>query len=367
MNDKHPPATHHWSLVAILLFPFSLLYGIITFFRNKLYDCGCLSSVRFEDICVISVGNITVGGTGKTPHVEYLVRMLSPNYKVAVLSRGYKRKTKGFVLADMQSTAADIGDEPCQIKQKFPHIEVAVDVDRVEGIHKLRAAKPGIQVVLLDDAFQYRRIVPSLSVLLADYNRPLYHDSVFPGGRMREWACSARRADLMLITKSPVNLPDDEKKEIAKRYACFFSKNIYFTTIMYGAPCSIFQDAEHLPVEDIKTCDVLLITGIATPKILENHLRPLVVSLQTLVYPDHHPYSESDIKDIFRTWENMSSGNRLILTTEKDAVRLRKLKIPGPMSSTMYYMPIEIDFIGEGKQDVERMIHTVVSKLNTRQ
>ncbi|MCL1822158.1 MAG: tetraacyldisaccharide 4'-kinase, partial [Prolixibacteraceae bacterium] len=216
-------------MLRLLLSPFSFIFGVITFVRNKLYDWKCIPSVHYDDIFVISAGNITIGGTGKTPFVEYLVRFLSQKYRVAVLSRGYKRTTKGFRFVENNITAGEAGDEPYQIKRKFPDVVVAVDADRVRGIAKIHETYPDIQVVLLDDAFQYRKIQPNLSIILADYNRPLYSDSMLPGGRLREWACFAKRADMMVVTKSPAGITSDEQQEIKQRYAPIFPHQLYFT------------------------------------------------------------------------------------------------------------------------------------------
>jgi tetraacyldisaccharide 4'-kinase len=299
---------------------------------------------------VISVGNITVGGTGKTPHVEYLIQLLSEEYKVAVLSRGYKRKTKGFVLADINSTSLDIGDEPCQIKRKYPHIPVAVDANRVEGIKKLKEIHPGLQIILLDDAFQYRKIIPTLSFLLTDYHRPLYRDDMLPGGRMREWASSAKRADIMIVTKSPPKISEEEQFVIKHHYSQISPKEIYFTNITYGLPQPIY------PGNRITTSGkyaVLLVTGIAAPKPLEIHISSYTGNMHVMTYPDHHSYTEKDIRDITEKWQGLNVPEKLLLTTEKDAVRLRTMDIPEPIKAHMYYIPITIGFPRNSKEIFE--------------
>lgn len=348
-------------LLRILLFPFSLLYGLVTFVRNKLYDWKFLSSVSYKDICVISIGNITVGGTGKTPHVEYLIRLLSPEYQIAVLSRGYKRKTNGFLLVETSSTVDEVGDEPYQMKQKFPTIVMAVNVDRIKGIRKIQEIYPDIQVILLDDAFQYRKIKPTLSILLADYNRPLYRDTMLPAGRLREYACSAKRADMMVITKSPINLSTEEQHDILRHDAKAFPHEPYFTTIAYGELCPVFPASQHLPIPHLKQYDVLLVAGIAYPKPLEQYLRSLANSVQTMIFPDHHAFSKKDIQHIFDQWENISSAYKLIITTEKDATRLQKMKAPIEMQQVSYYLPIEIGFLGAGESLFEQKIRSVIS------
>jgi tetraacyldisaccharide 4'-kinase len=334
-------------ILGILLWPFSLLYGVITALRNKFYDWGWLPAVHFDDVTIISVGNITVGGTGKTPHVEYLIRLLS-DYRVAVLSRGYRRKTKGFVAADAHSTAFDIGDEPCQIKQKFPQIAVAVDADRLRGVRKLKALHPEIQIILLDDAFQHRRIVPTISVLLADYRRPLYRDGMLPGGRMREWACFAERADLLIITKTPPNISEEEQHAILLRYARFFSKSICFTTVVYGKPCPVFPDVPDVPSLSVHALsDILLVTGIAAPQPLAEHARLLAANVHTMTYPDHHTFTPDEIRDMVAQWERLPAAEKCILTTEKDAVRLRLMELSDEIKRHIFYVPITVRPVGE--------------------
>ena len=333
-----------------LLFPFSLLFGVITFIRNKLYDWNFISSVRYNDIFVISVGNITVGGTGKTPFVEYLIRALSRKYRIAVLSRGYKRTSKGFRFVDSNSTPADAGDEPYQIKRKFPNITVAVDADRVNGINQIRNAYPDTQIILLDDAFQHRKIRPNLSILLVDYNRPLYRDCMLPSGNMREWSCFANRADMMVITKSPADITPDKRKDIERRYARIFKHKLFFASIKYGEPQSVFFSDSltmgHAPLlistDDIKHYDVLLVTGIAYPKPFETFIRQYAAIVQTVNFPDHHAFSEKDINYITEKWNTIPSVRKILLTTEKDAVRLREIKFQEAIAINSYYMPIEM-------------------------
>ena len=338
-------------MIRFLLFPFSFLFGIITCLRNKLYDWKIIPSVRYDDIFVISVGNISVGGTGKTSFVEYLIRLLSQRYRVAVLSRGYMRTTKGFRLADDNATPEGLGDEPYQIKRKFPDIVVAVDTDRVRGIAEIRKKFPEMQVILLDDAFQYRKITPNLSILLADYNRPMYLDGMLPGGRLREWTCFAKRADIMVVSKSPAEMTPDEKQEIERRYSRIFPHELFFTTIDYGKPIAVFSGNKPLSISDIKGCDVLLLTGIANPKPFETYIRRHAASVQTVTFGDHHAFSEKDITMIVEKWNKIPSSNKLLITTEKDAVRLQPMKIPEIISKHIYYIPIEVCFTGNN-QDV---------------
>jgi len=334
-------------MARFFLFPFSLLFGVITCVRNKLYDWKCIPSVQYDDIYVISVGNITVGGTGKTPFVEYLIRLLSQYYRLAVLSRGYKRKTKGFQFVDNNLTPSDVGDEPYQIKRKFSNIVVAVDTDRIRGIAKIREKYPEIQVVLLDDAFQYRKIKPNYSILLVDYNRPLYHDSMMPGGRLREWPCFAKRADIMIVTKSPERITPVVQQVIKQHYARFFSHDLYFTTLRYGEPLAVFPNSKSLSTSDLKQYSVLMITGIAHPKPFEDYLRQHAASVQVISFPDHHAFTEKDITHIIERWNTIPTTNKILLTTEKDAVRLQQMKVHETIAKYTYYVPVEVNFINE--------------------
>ena len=328
-------------MLRIILLPFSLIFGIITFARNKLYDWNIIPSVKFDDIYVISVGNITVGGTGKTPFVEYLLRALSQDYRVAVLSHGYKRKTKGFRFVDNRSTPELTGDESFQIKRKFPEIPVAVDSNKVNGIAQIRIAFPQTQIVLLDDAFQHRKIRPNLSILLADYNRPMYRDSMLPGGRLRDWSCFAKRADVLVVTKSPADLPLAEQEEINRHYARIFPHKPLFANIGYGEPTPIFSGAKPIITGDLAQYDVLLVTGIANPKPFEKYIRNNAKSLQTIAFPDHHAFTEKDVRGIS---EKIISENKILITTEKDAVRLQQMKLSEASAKYCYYVPVEMKF-----------------------
>ena len=306
-----------------------------------MYDWKCIPSVQYNNICVISVGNITVGGTGKTPFVECLIRLLSQNCRVAVLSRGYKRTTKGFHFVDSNAIPGEMGDEPYQIKRKFPDIIVAVDADRIRGIANIRKIYPDTQVILLDDAFQYRKIKPNLSILLVDYNRPLYRDSMLPGGRLREWSCFARRADIMVVTKSPEGITPNEQQDIKQHYARIFPHDLFFSTIRYGEPVSVFPNGKLLSTSDLKQYDVLLITGIAHPKPLEDYIRQYATPVQKIIFPDHHAFSEKDINQIAEKWNAIPSSSKILLTTEKDAVRLQQMKFPETIAKYSYYVPVE--------------------------
>lgn len=295
-----------------LLLPFSWLYGIGTEIRNIMYDCGILSSRSF-DVPVICVGNITVGGTGKTPHTEHLIRLLKDTHKIAVLSRGYKRKTKGFLVAKDGTTAAEIGDEPYQMHSKFPDVLIAVDEDRCHGIeilsNILKADKDPRKIcILLDDAYQHRKVKAGLSILLADYNRPVYHDHLLPAGRLRELHKRADRADLIVITKCPANLSPTEQNAIEQQMKPAHWQQLFYSTYKYS----------ELP----ENSSVLLVTGIANPKPLEDKLKELGNDVIAINYPDHYDYSPHDIERI-----RQQAEGRIIITTEKDAAKLQAFAV----------------------------------------
>ena len=311
-----------------ILFPFSILYGCITSFRNFLFDKGILRSYSFE-VPVIAVGNLSVGGTGKTPQIEYLIRLLAPNYKIATLSRGYKRKSEGFVLADANSTAEILGDEPFQIYQKFPQIKVAVDADRKNGIEKLLSLKDKPEVILLDDAFQHRRVKAGFYILLSAYDDLFCDDFMLPTGNLRESRKGAKRADVIIITKCPKDLSEIAQHNIKNKIG--LEVPIYFSYIDYDD--LVYNSKESKKVAEIKLQDKLVIAGIAKPDPFFNYLE--VSKDDCLVYPDHHFFTEKDLNQI----EN-KANNKVIITTEKDFVRLNKYHL-----KSLFYLPIKSDYI----------------------
>jgi tetraacyldisaccharide 4'-kinase len=354
--------------LSILLYPFSLLYGLVISIRNLCYDHNLIRSHEFP-IPIVSVGNITVGGTGKTPHVEYLVEMLKDRFNVAVLSRGYKRRTRHFILAGTDSRVNDIGDEPVQIKRKFPGVHVAVDRKRVNGVRKLMEGIPGLDVILLDDAFQHRRIRPGLSVLLIDFNHPITRDRLLPVGRLREKAREKRRANIILVTKCPDRLKTTERRRLARELMLYPSQHLYFTKLVYREPVPLFRDAKPgLLPSQIKTLspDILMVTGIANPVTFKMHLLKISPNIVEMIYPDHHNFRQRDIDDILRSYRNMAGENRFIFTTEKDAVRLRKfVNIDVEIKNRIYYIPIAIDFLNGDGGNFNHQILNYVSG-NTR-
>jgi tetraacyldisaccharide 4'-kinase len=316
------------------LFPFAILYDFVTRIRNLFFDTGIFKQTSFK-IPVIIVGNLSAGGTGKTPQIEYLIRLLKDNLKTAVLSRGYKRKTEGFVLLNKNHSAEDVGDEPLQYFKKFKNIYVAVDANRVEGITNL-ISKNKPEVVLLDDAFQHRKVKGSLSILLTKYSDLFVDDFLLPTGNLRESSRGADRANVILVTKCPENLSRKEQDSLKLKLGKF-NKKVFFTSISYAD--NILGSKEILTSELINF-EVLLITGIANPKPLTNYLKSLNVNFQHLEYADHHHFSDEEINEIRQKFHKMSSS-KIILTTEKDYVRLM-YKI-----DELYYLPIETSFLNK--------------------
>jgi len=351
--------------IALITYPLSLLYGFIVSLRNILFDLKILKSTEFG-IPVISVGNITVGGTGKTPHIEYLVRLLKNEFTIAVLSRGYKRKTRDFIMAGSTSGSKQIGDEPCQLKQKFPDVHVAVDRKRVNGINILRKKVKDLKAVLLDDAYQHRYVNPGVSILLIDYTQPVYYDHLLPYGNLRECRYEMRRADIIILTKSPKNLKPIEKKILIKELKILPYQFLYFTTYEYKNPEPVFKDnKKRLDFSSIKKTgpSILLITGIARSAPLVNFLKSHSKSVYEMKFPDHHSYTSRDIDKIKSMFARLKAKAKYILTTEKDAVRFRELQITADeLKMSMYYVPIEVQFLYGGTKKFNNDITNYVRK-----
>jgi len=325
--------------------PLSWFYGLGVQFRNTLFETGFLKSKTFT-MPVISVGNITVGGTGKTPHVEYLIRLLQEHSRVAVLSRGYKRKSHGFQIADESSTARTIGDEPFQMKQKFPKAIVAVDKDRVHGIETLNQQYQDIDVILLDDAFQHRYVKPGINILLVDYHRLIIYDTLLPAGRLREPLTGKNRADIVIITKCPKDLKPMEYRVITKAMDLYPYQQIFFTTLEYGALTPLFkEEAPTVNLDKLKDHNVLLLTGIASPRQMKEDLTPIVSKLSMLSFPDHHAFSQKDIEQISSEFACLPSP-KCIITTEKDAARIIGQKgLSEEIKKNIYILPVRIKFM----------------------
>ena len=312
-----------------ILFPLAFLYWLVTFIRNWLYDKGIFKSFSF-DIPIIAVGNLSVGGTGKTPQIEYLIRLLSDNYKVAVLSRGYKRATKGFILADENATASSIGDEPFQFYSKFPNIQVAVDANRKSGIENLLQLPNKPDVVLLDDAFQHRKVKAGFYILLTAYDDLFCDDNILPFGNLREPSSGKKRADMIIVTKCPNDLSEIAQQKIREKLKV--KQQVFFTTIQYDD--FVFGNDSQLLVSEIQSESKVLVAGIAKPKLFFDFLKN--DNDETLVFPDHHDFSKQDCELILA-----KANGRKIITTEKDFVRLNGL-LP---KAQLFYLPIKSTFL----------------------
>jgi tetraacyldisaccharide 4'-kinase len=334
------------SILKPLLFFCSVLYGVIVFLRNKLFDFKIFKSKEFL-LPVISVGNITVGGTGKTPHTEYLIRLLKDKYNVAFLSRGYKRKTRNFIVATAQSTVDVIGDEPLQIKRKFPEMIVAVDRKRVNGIQKLTGNIPDLDIILLDDAYQHRSVKPGINILLIDYNRPLKTDWMLPFGRLRESASEKKRADIIIVTKAPDDLSAMDKRLKILGIEPLSHQSVYFSTIKYGSILPVFKYQTGKITSDIhkEKSSVLLVTGIADPSQLIKELKSNYKEVFSLCFPDHHAFTQQDITSIIEKYNSIGENDKIIITTEKDAARLTPFGTPENIPEAWYYIPIEIELL----------------------
>ena len=307
----------------ILLFPIAIIYWLIIFIRNKFYDLKILDSATFG-LPLICVGNLSVGGTGKSPMVEFLVRNLKDDFRVATLSRGYKRKTKGYALANERSDALEIGDEPMQFKLKFPDVPVAVGEERLDAISQLLHDKPAIQSIILDDAFQHRAIKAGLNILLSDYNNLFTRDFYLPTGDLRDLKSSYKRAEIIVVTKCDLALTEQQKKEIIDEIQPLANQHIFFTANSYGSLTHIIKNEQTLFLTP--DTDVLLITGIANPQPLKDLLEEHTDAYYMLHYPDHHIFTIDDWKDIKKRFDKIDAEKKIMLTTEKDAVRLAKFR-----------------------------------------
>ena len=344
------------------LLPFSWIYGSIVRFRNWLFDIGLKKSKSFS-IPIISVGNITVGGSGKTPHVEYLIRLLHDKAKIAVLSRGYKRKSHGYILANESTTMPEIGDEPFQMHEKFSDIYVAVDAKRARGIENLQndEASKDVDVVLLDDAFQHRYVKPGINILLVDYHRLIIYDKMLPAGRLREPLSGKNRADIVIITKCPKDLKPMEFRVLTKAMDLYPFQKLYFTSIDYDTPKGVFEEKQ-IELNKLQDYHVLLLTGIASPKQMEHDLKPMTKDITNLSFGDHHSFKGKDIDRINDTFESMPEP-RIIITTEKDAVRLRETDgLYEKVKSNMYELPIKVSFMLDQQDNFNEKIISYVRK-----
>lgn len=347
------------------LYPASWIYGAGVWLRNKLFDWGYYKERTFP-LPVICIGNLTVGGTGKTPHTEYLIKLLQKSYQVAVLSRGYKRKSKGFVLAKENTSVHQIGDEPYQMKQKFPHIHMAVDADRCHGIEQLckESVASGTDVILLDDAFQHRYVKAGVNILLVDYNRMITEDTLLPAGRMREPISGKDRAHIIIITKCPKDMKPMEYRVLQKQMNLYAFQQLYYTTLDYGKLRPLFNGGREYPIQNIHPAvHILLVTGIASPQVLEDDLSVVNQKIHTLAFSDHHDFTEQDMQEIEQQFLQLPEGKRMIITTEKDAVRMvSHPQLPEAIKPYIYVLPIEIVFLQDQQEMFNKYILDYVRK-----
>jgi len=347
----------------LLLLPFSWIYYLIIQGRHLLFDIGLLPSKSYQ-IPTISIGNLSMGGSGKTPHTEYLIRLLSNDFKLAVLSRGYKRKTCGFVLADTDSEFKDIGDEPLQYLKKFGgKITLAVDEDRCHGVETLTKQVPDLELVLLDDAMQHRYITPGLSVLLTDYRNLYCDDMMFPSGSLRDVKNAAKRADIIIVTKTEKILSPIIRREIKKKLHPYSFQKLYFSYLKYKHPVSIFSGKEIVLKK--RYSSIIMFSGVANSYPMKDHLRYYCRELISLDFPDHHEYRRRDVEEITRIYEDQFTNNKIVITTEKDAMRLvnspylRLLK-----DLPLYYLPIEVKLHGQDEAKFNKQILEYVTEAN---
>lgn len=331
-----------------ILAPISFVYGMVVSVRNWMFDNGMLKSKTF-DIPVITVGNIAVGGTGKTPHTEYIVDMMRNIYHVGVLSRGYRRRTHGFVPVKTGSTVAEVGDEALQIKRKFgDEVAVAVCEKRVKGIEAMREAEPSLNMIVLDDAFQHRYVTPSLSVVLTDYSRPVYRDSLMPLGRLRESFSALNRADVVVVTKCPPDVRPMDLRIVREHLGLYPFQKLFFSTFEYCQPKPVFDECTgRLGLSELRNSDNLLsLTGIENPRPFLRYLRRYQAKVKVMRFPDHHDFTNEDIKAIQKRFESLGAKRKYIVTTEKDAMRLRaNATFPDSLKQYIYYIPIRVVFL----------------------
>ncbi|HRJ30944.1 MAG TPA: tetraacyldisaccharide 4'-kinase [Cyclobacteriaceae bacterium] len=344
------------AVLKLLLWPLAVIYDVVMNIRNRLYDLKLKPSVSFA-IPVIGVGNLAVGGTGKTPMVEYLIRLLGGSHKLATLSRGYGRKTKGFRLATNNDTAKTLGDEPFQLVRKYGNsVIVAVGEDRTFSIPHILDQQPDVQVVLLDDAFQHRRVIPGFSILLSEYSNPFYADHVMPLGRLREGPEGAKRADAIIITKCPANLSENDMMKMMHEVHKFSNKPVFFATIRYGEPQPVMNNQKPFVNR------VILLSGIALAAPLKEYVEKNFTLIRHLEYRDHYFYTKNDLLELEKLIGHEKEGQICILTTEKDKVKLESGELREITARLpVFYLPIEMKFIGNGK-DFDVLVRDFVSR-----
>ena len=358
-------------MLKFLLYPFSLLYGIAVYIRNRMYDFNILKSKEF-DVPVISIGNITVGGTGKTPHVEYLIGLLKDSFNVAALSRGYKRKTQGFHWVETDTHVTEVGDEPLQIKKKFPDISVSVCENRVKGVDKLLKYDDEYtpDVILLDDAFQHRKITAGINILLIDYNRQIKEDLLLPAGRLRESAGQMRRANIIIFTKCPGEITPIMRRILQKEVGLKPYQELFFTTFEYDKIQPVFSGKQlGKDFYEDHSYAILIVTGIAFPRLIPEYLKQFAGETEVLNYPDHHNYSDDDVRTITQKYNSLKKEKKIIITTEKDAIRFKGMNnLEDSFKQALYYLPVEVKFLDdEGKSFNKKILNYVGENKSNRE
>lgn len=343
-----------------LLLPFTLLYGTVTTIRNILFDYRILNTKRFT-VPVIGVGNLSVGGTGKTPHIEYLIRILREQYKVATISRGYGRNGKGFVMASPEHNHTQIGDEPLQYLSKFSDVTVTVDSRRARGIKKLLTLRPQTQVVLMDDSFQHRWVKAGLNILLTDFRNLYVNNYLLPAGTLRESISGAKRADIIIVTKTDPIFPKMLRQHVTEQLKPLPHQKLLFSTIDYGEMVPITEAAVSCKIPEKLT--ILLVAGIANLYPLEEHLRRLYENIEIIRFKDHHSYTETDIKTIENTFSNIISMKKILVTTEKDAIRLQHpLLVPLIKDLPIFSIGIQVVFHDEDKEIFDEEVKSYIRR-----
>ena len=329
--------------VKIILFPFACLYGFIITIRNKLFDWKIIAAKSF-DIPVISVGNLSAGGTGKTPHTEYLVGLLKSKYNVAILSRGFRRSTKGFIMVNQEHSQVDIGDEPMQYLKKFPDVVLAVDEDRKRGISRILAEKPATEVILLDDAFQHRYVKPGKSIILTDYHHLYVNDYLLPTGMLREKVKGARRADIIIVTKTPKVLSPITRRSLINELNPQKHQRLFYSYVAYEMPVPLKLCTNQKPAAP-KYNYIIMVAGVANSYPFQEYLRGICNELIVIDFNDHHQYSSNDLEKILKEYQSIISKDKVIFTTEKDATRLDQEEFSSYLDELpFYYIPIRIKF-----------------------
>lgn len=339
-----------------ILFPISVIYGFIIWLRNRLYDKKILRSAAFN-FPVICVGNLALGGTGKTPMTEYLVRLLKKDFRVGTLSRGYKRKTRGFALADQHTTPIDIGDEPMQLARKFPDISVSVAEERLVGIPQLLHARPETQVIILDDAFQHRQVRAGLNILLTEYDNLYTRDFILPAGDLRDVKSSSRRADIIIVTKCPELLSEEKQINLISEIRPLENQQVFFTRIVYESPYHLFTKETRLLEPGT---NFLLVCGIANPKPLQNALTAYSASYEIISFKDHHIFTVGDLEEIIQRFNKIDGEGKMILTTEKDGVRLAKFENEFA-GLPIYVLPMHHSFLFEQHNAFDPLVIEFIS------